>query len=391
MEFEQLIKRLDWLDEEHRKDKANLAILSDRLANFEANNNVLNQQLKDLSKEISLISPTSARVDQFDEAIKNYRTELIKRIEQAEKLLTKNQNEKDKRYRLEFDGVNKSLESLQKSSDNSDILRKLDARLQEEQRLSRSITELDAKITQEIKTNNEIQLSLKLSEENHKMDSKKNSELIGDISTLRKRVDELKNKIELYPDSIRRLESRLSELAASETERRQSQKSFIEQQSLLQIDRDQIQKDLRDRFEKMSKQSQLLEAQLQEWDSVQRSVRRAQEIYEEITQKFERRINEITEMQRLSEDRFRQEWVTFKADYQKRWTSYTLTQDELFKETNNDIQILTERFAPIEDLTQVQQDIIQQTKDANEEYLHGLLAQIHELLSAYERIMGQSR
>jgi chromosome segregation ATPase len=267
----------------------------------------------------------------------------------------------------------------------------LDARLQEEQRLSRSITELDAKFAQEIKTNKDIQLSVKLIEESHKLDSKKSSDLIGDIATLRKRVDELKNKIELYPDSIRRLESRLSELAASEAERRQSQKSFIEQQSLIQIDRDQIQKELKDRFEKMGKQSQLLEAQIQEWDSVQRSVRRAQEIYEEITQKFERRINEITEMQRLSEDRFRQEWVTFKADYQKRWTSYTLTQDELFKDTNSEIQTLTERFAPLEDLTQVQQDIIQQTKDANEEYLHGLLAQIHELLSAYERIMGQSR
>jgi len=391
MEFEQLIKRLDWLDEEHRKDKASLAQLSDRLVNFETNYNVINQQIKDLAKEISLISSTSARVDQFDKAVENYRSELLKRIEQAEKQFTNKQNEVDKRFRLEFDGINKSLEALQKSSDNSELIRKVESRVQEEQRLSRLITELDAKISKEIKTNNDIILSVKLIEESQKLDVKKNIDLQGDIVSVGKRVHELNNKIELYPDSIRRLESRLSEIATSEAERRQAQISFIEQQSLLQIDRDQILKELKDRFEKMGKQSQLLEAQLQEWDSVQRSVRRAQEIYEEITQKFERRINEITEMQRLSEDRFRQEWVTFKADYQKRWTSYTLTQDEQFRDTNSEIQKLTERFAPIEDVSQTQQDIIQQTKEANEEYLHGLLAQIHELLTAYERITGQSR
>ena len=242
-----------------------------------------------------------------------------------------------------------------------------------------------------MKTNKDILLSVSLIEENQKLDSKKNIDLQGDIVTVRKRIDDLNNKIELFPDNLRRLESRLSEITASEAERRQSQISFIEQQSLLQIDRDQILKELKDRFEKMGKQSQLIEAQLQEWDSIQLSVRRAQEIYEEITQKFERRINEITEMQRLSEDRFRQEWVTFKADHQKRWNSYTLAQDEQFRETNSEIQKLTERFTPIEDLSQTQQDIIQQTKVANEEYLHGLLAQIHELLTAYERIMGRSR
>lgn len=391
MEFEQLIKRLDWLDEEHRKEKASLAQITDRLANFEASNKVFNQQLKDLAKDVSLISSFRARVDQFDEAVGNYRSELYNRIDQAEKHFTNNQNEVDKRYRLEFDGINKSLEVLQKSSDTSEIKRKLDARIKEEQRLSRSLTEVDAKITDESKTINDVLLSIKLIEENQKLDTKKNIDLIGDIVSLRKRVDDLNNKIELYPDSIRRLETRISEIAASESERRQAQSSFIDKQSLLQIDRDQILKELKDRFEKMGKQSQLLEAQIQEWDSVQRSVRRAQEIYEEITQKFERRINEITEMQRLSEDRFRQEWVTFKADYQKRWTNYTLTQDEQFRDTNSEIQKLTERFAPIEDLSQSQQDIIQQTKEANEEYLHGLLAQIHELLSAYERIMGQSR
>jgi chromosome segregation ATPase len=391
MEFDQIVKRLDWLDDEHRKDKAVLAQILDNLARLESGFSVINQQLKGLNKEISTFSSLPPRVDQFDEAINGYRSETLKRFDETEKSNAKKLLEVEKRYRLEFDGINRSLETLDKATDTSDLRRKIDHHIEEEKRVNRSLTELDARISQEINSSKEILNGIKLNEENQRHATKATLDIKADMTTIRKHVDELKNKIELFPDNIRRLETRLTEISSSEAERRLSQKSFIEQQALLQIDRDQMQKELTDRIEKMGKQAILIEAQLQEWDAVQREVRHAQGVYEEITQKFDRRINEITEMQRLSEDHFRQEWVTFKADYQKRWTSNTLSQDELFKETNSEIQVLSERIAPIEDLAQTQQDILQQTREANEEYLHGLMAQIQELLSAYERIMGQPR
>jgi hypothetical protein len=110
-----------------------------------------------------------------------------------------------------------------------------------------------------------------------------------------------------------------------------------------------------------------------------------------MTQKFERRINEITEMQRLSEDRFRQEWVTFKSNDQKRWTNYTLSQEEQQRDANIGMEKLIVQVTALEDLTQTQQDVLHQTKDAYEQYFHGLLAQIHELLTAYDRILGKPK
>ena len=52
-------------------------------------------------------------------------------------------------------------------------------------------------------------------------------------------------------------------------------------------------------------------------------------------------------MQRLSEDRLRQEWVTFKADDQKRWIGYTLSQDEGSKDVRRSMQKLEERIEPV--------------------------------------------
>ena len=390
MDFEQIIKRLDWLDEEHRKDKTSIAQIKEQLSGFEASITVINQQIKELTKNLSTISSTSARIDQFDHALENHRTELNKYVNEMEKQITRNQTESQKRYSLEFEGINRSIENLQKSTDTTEIQQKLDTRIIEEQRVSRYLTELDAKVSQVSANNNDYSLSMKLNEDYHRQESKKAIDIQADIVTLRKNIDDIKNKIDLYPDSIRRLETRLTEIVSSESDRKQSQKIFLEQQALLQIDRDQTQKDLKNKIEKMGKQSQLLESQFQEWDSIHREVKKAQEVYEEISVRYERRINEISEMQRLTEDRFKQEWITFKADYQKRWTSFTMTQDEQFKDIHLNIDKLAERIGPIEDLVQTQKDIIQQTKEANEEYLHGLLAQIHELLSGYERIMGQT-
>jgi hypothetical protein len=174
----------------------------------------------------------------------------------------------------------------------------------------------------------------------------------------------------------------------NEAERRQAQTNFIETQSRAQVDRDHIWKEWEERLTSLNKMTASVDRGLQDWETAQRAIKRAQETYEEIVQKFERRINEITEMQRLAEDRFRQEWVSFKADDQKRWTSYTLSQDETHKDTRSSLTKIGERLVVVEDLTQTQQDILQQTKDATEQFFQGMLAQIHELLSANERIMG---
>jgi chromosome segregation ATPase len=234
----------------------------------------------------------------------------------------------------------------------------------------------------------EVKLIQKAAEGPRRQDTKRLADLQGAISAARKRMDEVREKNELFNDNIRRVETRLNEILTSEAERRQSQAAFIETQARLQIDRDRALKEMEEYLSNIRKQTGTMDVQLQEWDVIQRAAKHAQESYEEIVQKFERRINEITEMQRLAEDRFRQEWVTFKADDQKRWTSFTLSQDETHKDDRLSGGKLEDRLSALEDLVQTQQDVLLQTKEANEQLFQGMLAQIHELLSAYERIMS---
>jgi len=389
MEFEQLIKRLEWLDEEHRKDKAAIEALADRLKDVESQLKTQTKKNKELNGLLNELATMPARMNQFDTAFAGQRNSLAKFAEELDQRRQADQAEVDKRYQLQFAGVNRSITDLKKMKDTlSELKRETKARADEETRRNKTQAEWEARMQTMLKSVEEFQRSFKAADEVRRQDAKRMADLQGEIGALRKRAEDNREKGDLLADGLRRVETRLNEVLASESDRKQAQTAFFETQARTGVERDRMWKELEENLASIRKQAQAMDRHLQEWDSVQRAVKRAQETYEEIIQKFERRINEITEMQRLAEDRFRQELVTFKADDQKRWTSYTLSQEESLKDTRSEVAKLGSRITQLEDMSQTQQDILQQTKDANEQLFQGMLAQIHELLSAYERIMS---
>jgi mevalonate kinase len=96
-------------------------------------------------------------------------------------------------------------------------------------------------------------------------------------------------------------------------------------------------------------------------------------------------------MQRLTEDRLRQEWVSFKTDDQKRWTGYSLSSEESFREIRKDVQKTEGRITPLDDAIQVLQDQIHQTTDVTEKELQELMNVIHEWMTSSQRIMGHGK
>jgi chromosome segregation ATPase len=389
MEFDQIIKRLDWLDEEHRKDKAALQALSEQLANTNGELKIANKKIKELNAGLSQLSTVTARVDQFNDTLAQQRIDIVKYIEDVNNKDVDKLPQAEKRFQIQIDALNKSIIELHKFKEPiAEIRRELKSSAAEEVRHNLQIATWEKRLQEITEKVTEVQLAQKAAEGPRRQDTKRLADLQGTINAARKRMDEVREKNDLFTDNIRRLETRLNEILLSEAERRQSQSGFIETQARLQIDRDRALKEMEEHLANMRKQTGTMDHQLQEWDVIQRAAKRAQEAYEEIVQKFERRINEITEMQRLAEDRFRQEWVTFRADDQKRWTSYTLSQDEIHKDAQSSAGKLEQRLTLLEDHVQTQQDVLQQTKEANEQLFQGMLAQIHEFLSAYERIMS---
>ena len=393
MEFEQLVKRLEWLDEEHRKTRTSIITLEERMSALEGGIDAVAKQIKPLNKQIADVASTAARLDQFDKIFAKQREDMNKAIEDIEKRHLKRETEVSKRHQEDFKPIHKAIEELRQSieSEFPPIKRDIKARILEENRLNAAIKELKPPIDDAVRIAQEAIRTQRVFDESRKTEAKRVADLQGEITAVRKRVEETREKTDLTADGFKNIDNRIKELQLSEAERKSAQTAFIEQQSVAQIDRERSYKEWKEKFDLVKQQAQVLDTQILALEETLRTAKRAQETYNELNSKLERRINEVTEMQRLAEDRLRQEWVTFKADDQKRWTGYTLSQDEGTKDVRRLVQKLEERISPLDESIQTVQDQVNQTTEATEQQLQALMNVAHEWLSTYERIMGHGK
>lgn len=392
MDIEQLQKRTQWIEEDRRKEKDAIALLENKVTSLEGSLAAALQQGKDLSSEITRLSAIIYRMDQYDEAIIKSRLESKQSIEDVDKSIRLRFDESEKIRRAEIRSVENSILELQKQLE---LIQKLDknlqARIDIEVVMRRSIDELRNKVEAVRTEEEEYTRTIRLLEDGRRQDAKRIVDLQGEVNALRKRMDDQRGQSELISTTQRKLDNRLNELISVEGERRDLITNFLDKQAVTQVERERTWKEWQARFETIEKQAIDIESQLINLDTTHREVKRTQTVLEDLTQRVERRINEITEIQRLSEDRFRQEWVTFKGDDQKRWTNYTLSQEEQRNETARQYEKLSDQWTHLEDELQEINDLFLQTNELAEKRLQSLLAMAHEWVTNYERTMGRTR
>ena len=391
MEFEQIIKQLDWLDDEQRKDKATIAAQVEQISTLEKNLETLSKKITPLEKAIESYSSLSARVEQFDKFLAQQREEMNETFSKLEKNSKEREKNQKKSFLSEFVPINEAITDIRSKIDVSDIRRDLVTRKNEELRLSASFTKIKASFNEVIKSNKDLKYAQTLYEENRRKDINRLTDTQGEIVALRKRFDIERDKYQITSDNLKNVDNRVAEVLASEHKRKMEQREFVEKFSIEQIDREREWKKWLEEAERFEKKTELLETQMQTASDATRSVKKAEDTYADITQKIERRVHEIVEMQRLAEDRMRQEWVTFKADDQKRWTGYGLSQDETMKNLEKTMEKVEERITALNDESQTVQDQLHQTTSVTEHQMQELMNWAHEWLTASERVMGHEK
>jgi chromosome segregation ATPase len=287
--------------------------------------------------------------------------------------------------------LRKSITVIGRTIDPEDIYKKIKDQTRESQRLNLAVQDVSAKIDAVVGKNEEVLLAQKAMEEPRRQDAKRLADLQGELASVRKRADDAREKTTVHADTIRNLENRINELLETETTRQEAQAAFLAQQAMAQVERDRGWKDWQEKYELFKQQADNMESQVAALDDSIRAAKRAQDAYNDLNQKLERRIAEVSEMQRLAEDRIRQEWVAFKAEEQKRWTSHSLSQEESMRDLRKDMDKLEQRTTSMDDVVQTMQDQLHQTTDTTEKQLQELMNLSNEWLTTYERIMGHGK
>jgi len=355
--IEQLEKRVEWLDNERRNDKTNLASLQNRLTMLEGENLNLRKQIKELEVLINRNTNQISNMDKYDNRIERLNIDLTKQIREVNQRADANLNESQKRSKIEIDSVKKTLAELYPLTEMFDPIRAEIGSLKlEDTRLARLNDELKAKIQEVDRFDEDYRRSLQLLEEGRRQEAKRLTDLQGEVASVRKRLEETRSRFDSFSDSFRTFDTRIAELQANEKDRRESQSIFIDRVNNSLVEKDKVFASWEKRFTDIDQFNANLGSQIETLENARKAVSKAIQSAEEVTQRFERRINEITELQRLNDDRYRQEWTNFKSEDVKRWTNYMLAQEEQNRVSSQQFTDVAKQLDELENVTALLRD-----------------------------------
>ena len=90
-------------------------------------------------------------------------------------------------------------------------------------------------------------------------------------------------------------------------------------------------------------------------------------------------------MQRLAEERFRQEWAAFLADDQKRWTTHMLLRDEQWREHDRLTAKEQERLDNLDEQMSEALDTLRHMQAVDANRLQSLLTLLREMMAEYDQ------
>ncbi len=386
MENEEIVKRIEWLDGERRKDRQTINELQAQVSKLQEVIALQKRELSNINKDNKKSFSSVVRLDEYEETNAKLKAELAKSQRLIEKRLdtmeqtTAAQRSDDRdtynKRMLELQGEIKALNELKKS---------VQSKGEDDFRLNQKLEDLARQLADLRSSGDEQNRLAKILDDNYRVESKRLSDLQVELNTLRKRIDEDRIIADAQKEYLKKLEGQIHDLVNREKTRNQEQIEFIEKQSLLSVDRENLWKDWQEEIQQMKALSENFHGQVRELETLNREIKQGQSDFEVINQRLERRINEITEMNRLTEERFRQEWIAFKADDQKRWTNYSLSQEETNREGNREINKIDERITSLEDAVQNLLDTVQVIHEETEKRIKGLLMLANEYITSYER------
>lgn len=392
MDNDQLEKKLEWLDDERRKDKTILSALEERLDGLEGKLNSLQKKDTELDSDLTRLRTSVTKVDDFEGELAAIRVDRKKEIKDQEKQFKSWIADAKKLLTAQISGVEsqqkKILEDFKRVKD---LEKEMHTRIEEETRLRKSLRELEKSFSDVQKGFKEVEQTANTIKVERQKDIKRTADIQGEISAVRKRMDEIRGFMDLVKNDYQKVKSRLQELEASRRELRKEQDEFLEEGTLQKTEREAAWKNWMARFESIEKQSKDLDDQMTKLDTTHRDVKRMQEKLADLSTLLDRRVNEISEIQRLAEEKFRVEWNTFVADDQKRWTNYTISQKEQSKLREREIQEGESRIAILEDGLQEIEDQLSQISTYSESQLQSMLALMRDWADDFEQIMDGFR
>lgn len=382
MDLETIVRHIEDLESQLSSLKKSVASQNSRIGDLDDKAVNYLEKSRETNNEVSKLRSAIKGLNQFDPALTKLRVDIGRQLEEIEKRNQLNVKMLEKVHNDEVNSVNQTLEKTKR-----ELSAQIDERFKrfsdENIRMATSFKETEKKVEEKINSDDSFKLNMHSLVSEFNQNKKVVDNLTVEFDVFKKRMEEVRFKSDNILDDIRNNESRLNEIVATENERKQTFIEIIEQQTLIRNERDRIWKDWENQF---NDSINLVYKLIPDLQNQQVELRKTKESFEEITQKFERRINELTEMFRLMDEKFRKEWATFKSDLEKRWSGVTLLMEDKQQDLSGELNKINDRILLVEDSTHDMQEVLLLMSKEIQKGMQGLMNMVNGWMDAFGQI-----
>ena len=392
MNTDQFEKRLDWLDEQRRKDSDLINHLERRLGEALESLGKQEKQIKELSSEVTRLSAVASRIHHFDDALGKQRDDFTKKLMDVEQLYAEKVRHFDDLRKKDYEELSKnSSEMRMKQNEFDKVKDSIEARKHEEIRISQELGEIEEKVERLLAKTEENTRGMHTMEEARKLDTKRMTDLQTESTELRLKIDTIRGKQDSIEDRLRRSETQIDDIAMSEASRRELTTMWEEKQELKLVGFEKQWKEWKAAFDEFQKKAVELDEKVLKYDENYRALTKARSELDKLLERLERRITEISEMQRISEERLKQEWNNFQADQQKGWNTYKLTNDEMWRDHSRTHDKMDQELQAIDEKLNEGLEVLGDLSEKSQSRVMHLLNTFKDWADEMEKRVGEIR
>lgn len=349
MDLTQVSQMVAWLDEEHRRDREELAKLDQRLQSMAIEKQEQARRIQDLESRLASTQAQLTRFGQIEQALQQLKNEVVVLLDKQTEARMQAEREAERARLSDREALGRSVAEIRKDLPRiGRIEEALVARQAEEQRLGEMVLALRQSVNSVGKDLDERTRTLPYMVEQRAQDNKRIAQIQAENVELLKRADAVANRVPVLEERLQRLEKDLQRIQPIPEQLRQEQQTFIEAQKLADVERTRQMGQWEQDF---AQQRGLIEKQglrIREFDARYEAAGRALKALEEFQAQIIHGQKQVSELQRLAEERQRKELAEWQAENEQRWKKEQLRWDYSIQEQQKVNQKVTERFPPTE-------------------------------------------
>jgi chromosome segregation ATPase len=354
---QQPIINLEWMDEEVRRYRNELGAAQQRINAQDEEIRELARHIEDLEGRLAGQQMQLNRMNVLERALEQYKEEIRLLVEQQETAYQQDRREAARIKLIEQDNVNRSLNDLRKALAAIPRLEEeLDLRSAEERRLNDTQLALRQKAMDLEKRIDTAMRPIPYLQEQRARDAKIIAQLEEQVAALTKNADGFANRLLVVEEISQRNRQHVEDLITIRAELQQQQRRFLEEMQLVDQQR-QRQNDQWGEAEEMREQRMKeFSDQMRAFVEQYQKVRSALANLESVGERLQREQHEVTELQRLTEERQRAKMEEWEAQAEKRWQREKLLWEQQWHDHDRRNAEQVERLGTVEQRSQANEE-----------------------------------